>query len=70
MPSPYQLDLADEGRAVLLEMIVGFEIEITELQDKFNPSQSRSLAEQRRAIEELNQSNNSITAAVAKLMPK
>jgi len=68
MPSPSQLDLADERRAVLLEMIAGFEIEITELQDKFNPSQNRSLAEQQRAIEELNQSNNSITAAVAKLM--
>jgi len=68
MPSPYQSGLADEQRARLLDMIVGFEIEITELQGKFKLSQNRSQEEQRSVIKGLNQADNPHAAAVAKLM--
>jgi len=68
MPSPYQSGLADELRARLLDMIVGFEIEITELQGKFKISQNRSPEEQQGVIAGLNQTNNPLAAAVAKLM--
>jgi len=49
-------------------MIVGFEIEITELQGKFKISQNRSQEEQQSAIAGLNQTNNPLAAAVARLM--
>jgi len=68
MPSPYQSEHADALRAKLLDMIVGFEIEITELQGKFKLSQNRSQEEQRSVIEGLNQADNPHAAAVAKLM--
>jgi len=68
MPSPYQSGLADELRARLLEMIVGFEIEIAELQGKFKISQNRSPEEQQSVIAGLNQINNPLAAAVARLM--
>jgi len=53
MPSPYQSEHADALRARLLDMIVGFEIEITELQGKFKLSQNRSPASNPDAIREL-----------------
>jgi len=68
MPSPYQSGLANEQRERLLDMIVGFEIEITELQGKFKISQNRSPEEQQSVIAGLNQSNNPLAAAVAELM--
>jgi transcriptional regulator len=49
-------------------MIVGFEIEVTDVQGKFKLSQNRPLEDQQRVIEELSQSSNQTEAAVAKLM--
>ena len=68
MPSPWKPDLAGERRAKLLNMIVGLEIEVTDIQGKFKLSQNRSLEDQQRIIEELNQSNNQNESAIAKLM--
>lgn len=68
MLSPWQPNLTGERRTKLLNMIVGFEIEITNIQAKFKLSQNRSREDQQRVIEELNQSNNQNETAVAKLM--
>lgn len=68
MPSPWKPNLVGERRSKLLSMIVGFEIEVTEVQAKFKLSQNRSPEDQQRAIKELSHSNNQTEAAVAKLM--
>jgi transcriptional regulator len=68
MPSPWKPNLAGERRTKLLNMIVGLEIEITDIQGKFKLSQNRPLEDQQRVVEELSQSNNQTEAAVAKLM--
>jgi len=68
MPSPSKLNLSDERYSKLLSMIVGFEIEITDIQGKFKLSQNRPLEDQQRVIEALSQSNNQTEVAVAKLM--
>lgn len=68
MPSPWKPNLTGERRSKLLNMIVGFEIEITHIQGKFKLSQNRPLEDQQRVVEELSQSNNQTDTAVAKLM--
>jgi transcriptional regulator len=68
MLNPWQLNLSSERRAKLLSMIVGFEIEITDVQGKFKLSQNRPAEDQKRVIEELSQSSNPLDVAVAKLM--
>lgn len=68
MPNPWKPDLAGERRSKLLDMIVGFEIEITHIQGKFKLSQNRPLEDQQNVVEELSQSNNQTDTAVAKLM--
>lgn len=68
MPNPWKPKLTDERSSKLLDMIVGFEIEITDIQGKFKLSQNRSREDQQRVIEELNQSNKQNETAVAKLM--
>ncbi len=68
MPNPWKPKLTDERSLKLLDMIVGFEIEITDIQGKFKLSQNRSREDQQRVIEELNQSNNQNKSAIAKLM--
>lgn len=68
MPSSWKPNLTGERRSKLLNMIVGFEIEITQIQGKFKLSQNRPLKDQQRVVEELSQSNNQTDTAVAKLM--
>ncbi|MBI3902862.1 MAG: FMN-binding negative transcriptional regulator [Nitrosomonadales bacterium] len=68
MPSPYKLNLSDVQYTKLLNMVVGFEIEITDIQGKFKLSQNRPLEDQRRVAEALSQSSNQTEVAVAKLM--
>lgn len=68
MPSPWQPKLAGERRSKLLDMIVGFEIEITHIQGKFKLSQNRPPEDQRQVIEALSRSDNQTDTAVAKLM--
>lgn len=67
-PNPWKPDLAGERRTKLLGMIVGFEIEITDIQAKFKLSQNRSAEDRMRVIEELESSKNAMEASVAKLM--
>jgi len=68
MPSPWKPNLAGERRTKILNLIVGFEIEITDIQAKFKLSQNRPPEDQLSVIEKLGQSSNQIDAAVAELM--
>ena len=68
MPSPWKPNLAGERRTKLLNMIVGFEIEITDIQAKFKFSQNRPSEDQQSVVEKLGQSSNQTEVAVAKLM--
>ena len=68
MLSPWKPNLAGERRTKLLNMIVGFEIDITDIQAKFKLSQNRPPEDQQSVVEKLGQSSNQTEAAVAKLM--
>jgi transcriptional regulator len=68
MPSPWKPNLAGERRTRLLSMIVGFEIEVTNIQAKFKLSQNRPPEDQQSVVEKLGQSSNQTEVAVAKLM--
>ena len=68
MPNPWRPNLTGERRSKLLNMIVGFEIELTDIQGKFKLSQNRPLEDQRSVVDKLSQSSNQTEAAVAKLM--
>lgn len=68
MPNPWRPNLTGERRPKLLNMIVGFEIELTDIQGKFKLSQNRPLEDQRSVVDKLSQSSNQTEAAVAKLM--
>ncbi|MBI2783240.1 MAG: FMN-binding negative transcriptional regulator [Gammaproteobacteria bacterium] len=68
VPSPWKPDFSGERHAKLLGMIVGFEIEITDVQGKFKLSQNRPAEDQRRVIEALSQSSDPLATSVAKLM--
>lgn len=61
-PSPWQADLEPERRARLFGMIIGFEIEVTDIQAKFKLSQNRPAEDRRRVADALDGS------AVAGLM--
>lgn len=66
--SPWKPNLTGERRLKLLDMIVGFEIDITDMQGKFKLSQNRPLEDRKLVVEQLSQSNNQMASAVAKLM--
>ena len=68
MPHPWKPDLTGERRSKLLNMIVGFEIEITDMQGKFKLSQNRPSEDQQSVVDKLSNSSNQTEAAVAKLM--
>jgi transcriptional regulator len=68
LPDPWKPNLTGERRSKLLNMIVGFEIEITHIQGKFKLSQNRPPEDQRSVVDKLSQSSNQTEAAVAKLM--
>lgn len=66
--NPWEPKLSDERSAKLLGMIVGFEIEITDVQGKFKLSQNRPAEDRQQVIEELSKSSDQLEVAVAKLM--
>jgi len=68
MPNPWKPNLSREQRTKLLKMIVGVEIEVTDIQGKFKLSQNRPPEDQQSVIEKLAQSSNQTEAEVAKLM--
>lgn len=66
--NPWEPKLSGESSSRLLGMIVGFEIEVTDVQGKFKLSQNRPAEDQQRVIEELSKSPDQLEIAVAKLM--
>jgi transcriptional regulator len=68
MPNPWRPNLTGERRSKLLNMIVGFEIELTDIQGKFKLSQNRPPEDQRSVVDKLSQSSNQTEATVARLM--
>ncbi|HQT32272.1 MAG TPA: FMN-binding negative transcriptional regulator [Thiobacillus sp.] len=68
LPNPWKPNLTGERRSKLLNMIEGFEIELTDIQGKFKLSQNRSPEDQWSVVEKLSQSSNQTEVAVAKLM--
>ena len=68
MPNPWKPNLLGERRTKLLNMIVGFEIDITGIQAKFKLSQNRPPEDQQSVIKKLEQSSNQTEVEVAKLM--
>jgi len=68
MSSPWKPNLAGERCTKLLNMIVGFEIEVTDIQAKFKLSQNRPPEDQQSVVEKLSSSSNQTEVAVAKLM--
>jgi transcriptional regulator len=68
MPYPWKPNFDGERRKKLRGMIVGFEIEITEIQGKFKLSQNRPVEDQLKVMEILQQSDNQTATEVAKLM--
>jgi transcriptional regulator len=65
---PWIPHLSGERWSRLLGMIIGFEIEVTEIQGKFKLSQNRPLDDQRRVIEQLERSGSQLASGVARLM--
>ena len=68
LPNPWEPKLTGDRQEKLLEMIVGFEIDITDMQGKFKLSQNRSLEDRQRVMQKLSNSDNQMESAVAKLM--
>jgi transcriptional regulator len=61
-------DLSSEMQQRMLRMIVGFEVDIQEVQGKFKLNQNRSTEDQRRVIQRLRQRGSAGGIAVADLM--
>jgi transcriptional regulator len=66
--TPWESTLTDDRRMNLLDMIVGFEIEITDMVGKFKLSQNRPLADQQGVIDALTLSGQAAALELACLM--
>ena len=66
--NPWKPELSPEVRVRLLGAIVGFEIEVTEIQGKFKLSQNRSREDQRGVVAQLAQADSDSATALAELM--
>jgi len=70
MDTPWSPALTGERRSRLLGAIVGFEIQVTEIQAKFKLSQNRPNEDQQRVALALSRSPDAMGRAVADLMPQ
>jgi transcriptional regulator len=68
LPEPWRADLTPERKARLFEMVVGFEIEVSDIQAKFKLSQNRPEDDRRQVAAALARSGSDAAAAVARLM--
>ena len=68
MTSPWQPDFSGDRHAKMLDAIVGFEIDISDIQAKFKLSQNRSSADRKGVMNELSLSSNQTENEVAILM--
>ncbi len=62
--------LTDKYKTGMLKGIVGFEIEVTDLQAKYKLSQNRTVTEKEKIINELSQSMDSNATGIAKEMKR
>lgn len=67
-PEPWVFDIDPERRAHLMAMLVGFEIDITDIQATFKFNQNRSEEDRAGVIAALSQSPDANDQAVARLM--
>lgn len=67
-PAPWVFDIDPERRAHLMAMLVGFEIDITDIQATFKFNQNRSEEDRAGVIAALSQSPDANDQAVARLM--
>ena len=67
-PEPWTFDIDPERRAQLMAMLIGFEIDITDIQATFKFNQNRSAADRAGVIAALSQSPDANDQAVARLM--
>ena len=67
-PEPWAFDIDPERRAHLMSMLVGFEIDITDIQATFKFNQNRSEEDRTGVIAALSQSPDANDQAVARLM--
>ena len=67
-PEPWAFDIDPERRAHLMSMLVGFEIDITDIQATFKFNQNRSEEDRAGVIAALSQSPDANDQAVARLM--
>lgn len=65
---PWEPDLPDNKIDALLGMIIGFEIEITDIQGKFKLSQNRPSDDRKRIIQRLEQEPSNWSTEIARLM--
>jgi transcriptional regulator len=65
---PWTVDLADKRPERMLELIVGFEIEVERIEGKFKMSQNRPVEDRERVIAKLSASESDVEREVAKLM--
>ncbi|MHB1334117.1 MAG: FMN-binding negative transcriptional regulator [Sulfuriferula sp.] len=68
MASPWQPDFSGDRHAKMLDAIVGFEIDISDIQAKFKLSQNRSSVDRQSVMNELSLSSNQTENEVAILM--
>ncbi|MCA8990352.1 MAG: FMN-binding negative transcriptional regulator [Planctomycetaceae bacterium] len=67
-PQPWQLQLPGDVQEKLLDMIVGFEIEITHIEAQFKLGQNRSQADRLRMLGHLESSDHPSNQAVTRLV--
>ena len=65
---PWTVDLADKRPERMLELIVGFEIEVERIEGKFKMSQNRPVEDRQRVIAKLSASESDVDREVAALM--
>ncbi|WP_024852159.1 FMN-binding negative transcriptional regulator [Hydrogenovibrio kuenenii] len=68
LPQPWQENVPADKQDMLLKMIVGFEIEVTDISAKFKLNQNRSAADRANVITTLAASDNSLDNGIAELM--
>lgn len=68
LPRPWQENVPVDKQEMLLKMIVGFEIEVTDISAKFKLNQNRSAADREGVITKLSQSSSSLDNGIAELM--
>lgn len=68
LPRPWQKNVPEDKQQMLLEMIVGFEIDVSDISAKFKLNQNRSAADRENVIKTLAASDTPLENGIAELM--